>query len=90
MTAMHACRWAHIDHMVGGKDGFFVMLHHDDGIAQIAQALKAFQKALIVALVQADGGLVQHIKNPGETGANLAGQPDTLTFTAGKRSRRTA
>ena len=43
MAAMHAGAGAHVDHMVGGADGVLVMLHHDHGVAHVAQALERFQ-----------------------------------------------
>ena len=54
LAAMNAGSGAEIDDIVGGLDGFLVMLDDDDGIAEIAQAAQRFQKARIVTLVQAD------------------------------------
>ena len=54
LAAMDAGAGAHVEHMVGDADGVLVMLHHDHGIAEVAQALQRFQEARIVALVQAD------------------------------------
>ena len=44
-AAMDAGARPHIDDMIGGADGFLVMLHHDHGVAEIAQALAAIPAA---------------------------------------------
>src|SRR5690606_12659716 len=43
------------------------------------------QQPLVVALVQADGRLVQHIHHAHQPGADLAGEPDALRLAAGER-----
>ena len=43
---------------------------------------------VVVALVQADGGLVEHVEHPDEAGADLGGQPDPLRLAAGERPGR--
>ena len=54
---------AEIEHVVGVADGVFVVLDDQDGVAQIAQPLQRFNEAVVVALVQADGGLVEHVEH---------------------------
>ena len=46
-----------------------VVLNHDDGIAEIAQVDERVNKPLVVALVEADGRLIQHIESAHEPGA---------------------
>ena len=84
MAAMHAGAGADIEHMIGEPDGVLVMLDHDHGVAEVAQPLQRFQQPRIVALVQADRGLVQHIEHAGQPRADLRGQPDALAFAAGQ------
>ena len=60
---MNAGARAHVDHVVGRKDRFLVVFHDQNGIAEIAEALQADQKAGVVALVQADGRLIEHIEH---------------------------
>ena len=86
MAAMHAGAGADVQHMIGQADGVLVMLDHDHGIAEVAQPLQRFQQPRIVALVQADRGLVQHIEHAGQPGADLRGQPDALALAAGQRA----
>ncbi len=83
---MHARGRPHVDDIVGGEDGLLVVLDHQHGVAEVAQALEAGQEAGVVALVQADGWFVQHIEHPGQARADLAGQADALAFAARQRA----
>ena len=73
---------AHVDDVVRGQDGFLIMLDHENRVAEVAQALQAFQQAGVVALVQADGRFVQHIEDAGQARADLRRQSDTLALAA--------
>ena len=86
MAAMHAGAGADVEHVIGEPDGVLVMLDHDHGIAEVAQPLQRFQQPGIVALVQADRGLVQHIEHAGQPRADLRGEADALAFAAGQRA----
>ena len=83
---MHARPRTNIKHIIGLADGLFVMLNHDHRIALIAQVLQRRQQPVIVALVQTDRRLVEHIEHPRQARADLAGQPDALAFTARQRA----
>ena len=63
------------------------MLDHDQGVAQVAQTLHGGNQLIVVALVQADARLVQHIQHTGQCAANLGRQADTLAFAAGQGGR---
>ena len=65
MAAVDAGARADVDYVVGNADGILVMLDHDHGVAEIAQPLEGFEQPRVVALMQADGGLVQYIENAG-------------------------
>src|SRR5690606_7465485 len=43
-------------------------------------------EALVVALVQADGGLVEDVEHAHQAGADLGGQADSLRLTARERA----
>src|SRR2546427_6799669 len=47
--------------------------------------LSGLDQARIVALVQADGGLVEDVHDPGEAGADLAGQAYALRLPSRQR-----
>src|SRR5690606_18156287 len=83
-AAMDARARTEIDDMVGGADRILVMLHDDDGVAEIAQALERFEQHVVVALVQADAGLVEHVEHAAEPAADLAGEADALALPAGE------
>ncbi len=65
-AAMDAGAGPHVDHIVRLEDGFLVMLDHDHRVAEIAQRFEGFQQPRIVALMEADRGLVQHVEHAGE------------------------
>ena len=65
------------------------MFHHNHRIANIAQVVQGFNQAVVITLVQTDGGLIKNIHYPNQAGANLARQADTLRFTTGECVRAT-
>ena len=86
VAAMDAGRRAHVDQVVGGADRVLVVLDHQHGVAEVAQPLQRRQQAVVVALVQADRGLVQHVEHAGQAGADLGGQADALALAARQRA----
>ena len=83
---MHAGAGADVEHVIGEPDRVLVMLDHDHGIAEVAQPLQRLQQPRVVALVQADRGLVQHVEHAGQPRADLRGEADALAFAAGQRA----
>ena len=79
---------AEIDHVIRRPDRFFVVLDDDDRVAEIAKPGERPQQRAVVALVQPDGGLVQHVEHPDQPGADLAGQADPLSLAPGQGGRR--
>ena len=63
----------------------FVVFNHQHAVANIPQVLQRADQAVVVALMQADAGLVKHVHDPGQTRANLAGQPDALRLATTER-----
>ena len=84
LAAMDAGAGAHVDDIIRLADAVLVMLDDDDGVAEIAQAAEGDEEAVIVALVEADAGLVEHVEHAGEAGADLAGEADALALAAGE------
>src|SRR3954451_979059 len=68
--------------MVGGADRLLVMLDHQHGVAEAAQALERLEQAVVVLLVEADRGLVEDVEHAGEAAADLACEADALGFAA--------
>ena len=75
---------AEIDHMVGCLDGVGVVLHHDDGVAQIPKTSEGPQQPFVVSLVQPDAGFVQDVEHPNQSRPDLGGEPDALGLAPGK------
>ncbi len=90
VAAMHAGAGADIDDIVGGEDGVLVMLDDDDGIAEVAQAPQGLEQAGIVALMQADRGLVEHVEHARQPRADLARQAGCAGFRRPTASRNCA
>jgi hypothetical protein len=47
-----------IENKVGVADGFFVVFDDENGVAKVTEFFESLDEAIIVALVEADGGLV--------------------------------
>ena len=86
MPAMDAGARPHIDDPIGGADRLLVVLDDDDRVAEVAQPLQGREQAPVVALVQPDRRLVQHVEHPGQARADLRGQPNALALAAGQRA----
>ena len=54
---------AEVDDVVGGADRALVVLDDDHRVAEVAQALERADQLLVVALVQADRGLVEDVEH---------------------------
>ena len=65
------------------------MLDDEDGVAEIAQP-EGVEQAVVVALMEPDGRLVQDVEHADEARADLGGEPDALRFTAGQGVRGAA
>ena len=88
LAAVHTGTGADVHDIVRAAHGVLVVLHHDDRIAKVAQVFERGNQLVVVALVQADAGLVQHIQHTGQGAADLGGQADALALAAGQRARR--
>ena len=86
MSAVNASAGPDIEHVIGGADGVLVVFYHDHSIAEITETLEGVEQPRIVALVQPDRRLVEHIEHAREAGADLRGETNALAFTPGERS----
>ena len=75
-----------VDDVVGDADRLLVVLDDDHGVAEVAQAHERVDQALVVALVQADRRLVEHVEHADQPAADLRGEPDALGLAAGQRA----
>ena len=85
MPAGIARAGAEVHHVVGAANGFFVVLDDEHGVAKVAQLFERGNQAVVVARVQADGWLVQHVEHAAQLRADLRGQANALRLAAGKR-----
>ena len=76
-----------IDDVVRRRDRRLVVLDDQHGVAQVAQPLERAEEPVVVALVQADARLVQHVEHADEARADLGREPDALPLAAGERGR---
>jgi hypothetical protein len=60
-----------VDDVVGHRDRVLVVLDDDDGVAEVPQAGERVDETAVVALVQPDGGLVEHVEHADQTRADL-------------------
>ena len=88
LAAVLAGARADVDDPVGGADGVLVVLDDDQRVAEVAQTDQGLDQPVVVALVQADARLVEHVEHPDQPGADLGGQPDPLGLAPGERARR--
>ena len=86
LAAVHPGAGADVDDIVGRPDRLLVMLDDDHRVAEVAQAPQRVEQAGVVALVQADRRLVQHIEDAGQARADLRGEPDALALAARERA----
>ena len=86
-AAVYARPGSEINDVVGDAQGLLVVLHHDQGVAEVAQVDQRVQEALVVALMQPDGRFVEDVQHADQGRADLGGQPDALRFAARKGGR---
>ena len=60
-AAVRAGRRADVDDVVGGAHDVLVVLDDDHGVADLAELLEDAEEPVVVALVQADGRLIEHV-----------------------------
>ena len=87
-AAVHARAGAEVDDGVRAPHRLLVVLHDHERVALGAQRFEGGQQLLVVARVQADGRLVEHVENAAQVGAELGRQPDALGFAAAQRLGR--
>ena len=71
LSAMLAGSRPHIDHVIGGQDRILIVLDNDHAVAQVTQMLQCPQQPVVVALMQPDRWLIEHVHNAGQAGSDL-------------------
>ena len=81
--------WAKVDYAICRTHHLFVVFDYDDGIPLVPKPFECRDETFIVAGMEADGRLVEHVQHAGKPAADLRRQADALHFAAGKRRART-
>ena len=63
------------------------MLHHEDGIAEVAQTLEGIEETAVVALMEADAGFVQDVQDAHQARPDLGSQAYPLPLASRERGR---
>ncbi|OPZ82264.1 MAG: hypothetical protein BWY77_00252 [bacterium ADurb.Bin431] len=87
LAAVLAGAGAEIDDEIGFLNGLLVMLDHHHRIAEVPQPHQGVDEALVVALMQADRGLIEDIEHPHQLRADLGGQADALGLSSRQAPR---
>src|SRR5256885_14615236 len=69
-------------HVVGGADRLFVVLDDEHGVPEVAQLAQRLEQPGVVALMQADGGLVEDVEHADQAAADLGREADALRLAA--------
>ena len=88
VAAVFAGARAEVDEVVGGAHRPLVVLDDDHRVAEVAEPVEGRDQLLVVALVEADRGLVEHVHDADQARADLGREPDPLRLAAGERARR--
>ncbi|MNC94735.1 hypothetical protein D3C83_116630 [compost metagenome] len=65
-AAMLAGAKPHVHDVIGTHDRFAIVLHDDDRVTDISQACEGGKQARVVARMQPDRGLIQHVHHARE------------------------
>ena len=74
-----------VDDEVGRADRLLVVLHHEDGVAEVPQPLERVEEPAVVALVEPDAGLVEDVEHADQARADLGREADALPLAARQR-----
>src|SRR5262249_7302086 len=77
-----------VDDVIRAADRVFVVLDDDERIALVAELAQRGEQDLVVARMQADGRLVEHVADALQIAAELRRETDTLRFAARPARRR--
>jgi hypothetical protein len=81
---MDACSGSEINDVIGSSHCFLIVFDHHKRIASRTQHRQRGEQLFVVAGVQANGRLVEHIQHSSQIRTQLRRQPDAPRFAAGK------
>ncbi len=90
LAAVRARARAEVDNMIRAAHRFFIVLDDDERISFLAQGGQRFEQSQIVARMQTDRGLIEHVEDAAQIRTKLRREPNALRLTAAQGLRRTA
>ena len=87
-AAVDARAGADVDNEIRRAHRVLVMLDDQNRVSKVTQMAKRIEELVVIALMKADGGLVENVEYAHEAGANLGRKPYSLALAAGERPRR--
>src|SRR5690606_9432056 len=90
LAAVSSRAEAQVADVVRRLDGVAVMLDDEHGVAEVAQLTQCAEQALVVALMQSDGRLVEDVEHTDQAAADLCCEPDALRLAPGQGLRTAA
>ena len=90
LAAETASQRSDVDDVVGGADYLLVVLHHDDGVAYVAQVFQHTNELVCVATVKSDGGFVEDVHRAHQRAAERGREVDALRLAAREGVRQAA
>src|SRR5258708_6796322 len=88
MAAKLAGTRPEVDHVLRAPDGVLVVLDHHQRVALGLELLEDIEQDAVVAVMQADGRLIEDVAHAAQVGAELRGKADALRLAARERRRR--
>src|SRR5215510_6011206 len=85
LATMRARAGAEVYDIIGPADRFFVVFDHEHRVAEVAQLGERVEQPFVVARVQSDRRLVEHVEHAAQLGADLRGQTDALALASRQR-----
>ena len=86
-ATVHARAGAKLDDVIGRPNGLLVVLHHNDRVADIAQAAERLNHLDVVFGMEANRRLVEHVEHAHQARANLRRKANALGLAAGEGPR---
>ena len=88
VAAVHARARPHVHEPVGRAHHLLVVLDHEHGVAEVLEPLEGADQPVVVALVEADRGLVEDVEHADQLGADLGRESQPLRLAARERRGR--
>ena len=60
-----------VDHIIGAANGFLIVLYDEHSVSEVPQLCQRLQQTVVVAMMQADGRLIQHIQHAAQFRSDL-------------------